>query len=318
VANDFYGCFQASLSSNILVYGNETTNVGIARATKQQHAVYLSTDTNHVDFGWNSIHDNRSCRALQAHSSPVGSGTGNNQYDLSIHDNLIYNDPCDGIELATVDPSKGKVEIYNNLIYQVGTGPSPGDGDGSYSCVRVYGLTNAGSAGGGTVEVYNNTFYDCGSFEGPWGQNGVFDVDGVNKNLVLRARNNLIIQLAEENWVNGGSTAPNGVLIGSDNLWWGSSQPLPTQTTNNVLETPLVVNVSNQDFHLQPGSPAIDSGEAIASSNAYGNYPVWNGTPTDRCGNVRPRGSAYDIGAYEYTTASQPPSPPSNLNATAQ
>ena len=82
--------------------------------SKQYHAVYFTTDTNHVEVGWNHIHDNATCRAIQFHSSPLcvpscgpGDTTGFNQYDLSVHDNLIDGDACDGINLATVNPAAG-------------------------------------------------------------------------------------------------------------------------------------------------------------------------------------------------------------------
>ncbi|PYU32843.1 MAG: hypothetical protein DMG28_10345, partial [Acidobacteria bacterium] len=83
--------------------------------------------SNHVEVGWNTIVPNGGgCRALQFHSSPNGAGTGFNQFDLSVHDNLIHDARCDGINFATVDPSQGKVEAYNNVIYRAGLGPDPG------------------------------------------------------------------------------------------------------------------------------------------------------------------------------------------------
>jgi hypothetical protein len=50
------------------------------------------------------------------------------------------------------------------------------------------------------------------------------------------------------------------------------------------------VNSSNApyDFHLQPGSPAIDSGATVSH------------TTIDFDGSSRPQNSLYDIGAYEY------------------
>jgi hypothetical protein len=45
--------------------------------------------------------------------------------------------------------------------------------------------------------------------------------------------------------------------------------------------------VSASDFHLQSGSPAINAGLTIAS------------VTDDYAGTTRPKGSAYDIGAYE-------------------
>jgi hypothetical protein len=47
-------------------------------------------------------------------------------------------------------------------------------------------------------------------------------------------------------------------------------------------------NIKINDFHLKPGSPAIDSGIDL-------NYTM------DFDGNKVPHGSAPDIGAFEYT-----------------
>ncbi|HEY6249041.1 MAG TPA: choice-of-anchor Q domain-containing protein, partial [Candidatus Angelobacter sp.] len=317
-ANGQNGCFTTHEISTIKYFGNETTNVGVSAASKQQHAVYFSSDTNHVEAAWNYIHDNRSCRAMQFHSSPLGGGgasdpTGHNQFDLSVHDNLIHDDPCDGINFATVDPSQGKVEAYNNVIYHVGIGPDPADGEGDYSCIRVFGLTNTGPQGGGTVEVYNNTLRDCGSHPGTINQSGALYMDGANPSLITNLRNNLVNQTATEFWANGGKTPPT--TTGSTNLWWGSNQALLTQTTNNLHSDPLFLDVSLNNFHLVSGSPAIDAGVLINSSNTYKNFMPWNGNPADSDGVIRPQGSSYDIGAYEFFTGSgSRPNPPTNLS----
>ena len=127
-ADDQVGCFEMSEGNQAKFYGNEVHNAGInPTSSKFYHAVYFSTDSNHVDVGWNHIHDNFTCRALQFHSSPLctpscgaADTTGFNQFDLHVHDNLIHGDNCNGINFATVDPSKGPVEAYNNVIYNVG------------------------------------------------------------------------------------------------------------------------------------------------------------------------------------------------------
>ncbi|MGZ4830099.1 MAG: IPT/TIG domain-containing protein [Candidatus Angelobacter sp.] len=86
------GCVETSQSSRIRFYGNEVHNAGAGPvASKFYHAVYFSTDSNHIDVGWNHIHDNFTCRAVQFHSSPLcrpGCGasddTGRNQFDLHV------------------------------------------------------------------------------------------------------------------------------------------------------------------------------------------------------------------------------------------
>ena len=49
-----------------------------------------------------------------------------------MHDNRFENTRCDAINLATVDPSRGAIEIYNNTVINGGTGPHPNDGAATY------------------------------------------------------------------------------------------------------------------------------------------------------------------------------------------
>jgi len=49
------------------------------------------------------------------------------------------------------------------------------------------------------------------------------------------------------------------------------------------------VNASQADFHLKKDSPAIDKGWSLDAPD------------DDFDGNPRPQGSAYDIGAFEFT-----------------
>ncbi len=58
-------------------------------------------------------------------------------------------------------------------------------------------------------------------------------------------------------------------------------------TNNRVNTNPLFVGVSSNDYHLQPSSPAMNTGLPV---------PVTH----DFDGNLRSIGSGYDIGAYEH------------------
>ena len=288
-------CVETSYSDNFRLYGNEVSNVGVANPSKLYHAMYFSTNTNSVDIGWGSVHDSRGCRGIQFHST-----SGNNQFGLLVHDNLIYNIRCDGINFNTVDPSKGTVAAYNNVIYNAGYGGGAfPEGDSNYSCIFVPADTNAGPTGSGTVEIYNNTLYHCGSHGGV--DSGAI-ITGTDGSVHVRLRNNIVYQ-------DSGTTAPYlgthtlfNFLSGSNNIWFGKGSG-PSQTTGNVAADPKFSNVGGSDFHLQSGSPAIDGGVSIA------------GLVRDRDGTPRPQGNSFDIGAYEYYQGAQASKPSCDLNS---
>ncbi|MEW6338199.1 MAG: choice-of-anchor Q domain-containing protein [Acidobacteriota bacterium] len=294
------GCFTAALASHVVFLGNEVHDVGTQSAeqpSKQYHAVYFTTDTNHVEVGWNHIHDNRTCRAVQFHSSPLcipdcgpTDTTGFNQYDLSVHDNLIHGDVCDGIVFATVDPSKGRVRAYNNVIYDVGRGPAPPDGDANYTCVYVSGGTNTGSDGSGVVELFNNTLVDCGAralLPGAIGDEGMIGRAPYSPGLVVRLVDNVVVARSGESYISPSSDT--SLIQGSNNLWFGAGAP-PAFLAVNVGADPQFANLAGFDFHLDASSPAVDAGIETAAVRDLDGVP-------------RPQGAAYDLGAYEWRSA---------------
>lgn len=285
VGNGVTGCFAASLASNIKFFGNEVQGISKqgAQPSKQYHAVYFTTDTNHVEVGWNHIHDNNTCRALQFHSSPLAEGTGLNQYDLSVHDNRIHGDVCDGINFATIDPSKGAIRVWNNIIYDVGRGPDPPDDAANYTCVYVPGYTNAGADGRGTVEIFNNTFSNCGSRR-VLPSAGAIGRGEYSPNLIIELKNNIVSAESGENYISEESTT--SYIRGSNNLFFGAGSA-PAFLTGNISADPLFVNKAAADFHLRSGSPAINAG-------------VSNFVYTDFDGVARPTGATHDLGAFEF------------------
>jgi hypothetical protein len=318
--DDQVGCFEMSGGNQARFYGNEVHNAGInPTSSKFYHAVYFSTDSNHIDVGWNHIHDNFTCRALQFHSSPLcsptcGSGdtTGFNQFDLHVHDNLIHGDNCNGINFATVDPSKGPVEAYNNVIYNVGR-MDPLQLGAAFSCIYLAGITNNGAAGTGSVEIFNNTLSDCAANNSAnaSGSRGAFGVGGGPATLVMHLRNNVAYQLPGEIYSDGSKTQING----DHNLWFGVGAA-PAQTTNNINTDPLLANRSLGDFHLTASSPAVNTGLTVLPNNSF----VPNPGPSignDKDGVLRPQGGAFDLGAYEFFSGAgtSRPDPPTNVHA---
>ena len=219
-----------------------------------------------------------------------------------MHDNVVHGQVCDGINFATIDPSKGAVQAYNNIVYSVGTGPDPSDGGSNYACINSPGITNTGSTGTGTAEWFNNTLYDCGPRGS--GASGAFNVASGSPN--VRIRNNLVVLKAGENYLEPQGNA--SLISGLNNLWFGIGNG-PSNLSSNVNTDPRFTNLSSFDFHLQSGSPAINQG-------------VNTGIPADFDGISRPQGTAYDIGAFEFgsgtgTTPSKP-APPPNIRGTVR
>ena len=156
--------------------------------------------------------------------------------------------------------------VSNNAIYDNASAGSWGPGIilSSGSGNLAYNNLIWGNAGGIQVayrvsdaQVYNNVVYANDNY-------GIrIQSDSVNAII----RNNIVYQNGSETISDAGS---------------GTIQD------HNLVETdPQFVDAPAHDFHLQPTSPAIDTGTALSE------------VPYDFDGISRPRGAGFDIGAYE-------------------
>jgi hypothetical protein len=258
-------------------YGNvvhdAAGNVAPGNITKYYHGIYFG-GSNHLDLGWNVVRDGHTCRAIQFHDSG-----GPNNFDILVHDNVIHGTVCDGLNFATVDPSQGPVEAFNNVIYDVGLGPDPQDGSSDYAGIYVANITNAGPAGSGNVKLYNNTLFDCGTR----GTSAAGAIARAAGSVGIVMVDNILVAPSMGSYFSAGSDL--SMVSGSNNLFFGAG-PAPAGPTASVSADPLFLSPATFDFHLQPGSPAIDQGIPTAAA-------------TDLDGNPRPQGKAFDIGAYE-------------------
>lgn len=126
--------------------------------------------------------------------------------------------------------------------------------------------------------IYNNTIYD----NNKWGDGIGIVLQNDKSGVVIR--NNIIY--------NNKDMSIYGINSG-------------VTLTNNLLDVdPKFLEASTGDFRLQVGSPAIDTGIALSE------------VPDDFAGILRPQGSGYDIGAYEYRVVLNRLLPPTNLRIT--
>ena len=230
--------------------GNYNHDTG-GNVDKTYHAVYFSSGVNHADIGWNSIGTNFKgyCRSIMFHAT-----TGANLYDIHVHDNVITGGYCDGIGLASVDPSKGVVEVFNNVVSHVALASNP------YGTANETGIavnSDPPGATSGTVQIYNNTVVDAGAYT-IGNQNGCFGIvtPGAGINLV----NNICSQpSSSQPYIQSGT----GNISGSNNLWYGGGGA-PSFDSAPVTGSPQFVSGSN--FAIQPGSPAKQRGTSNGAS----------------------------------------------------
>ena len=261
-------CVHASSSSQIKLLGNNVHDSGSTGAVGYESIQFSGSNT--VEIGWNKIGNTRSCTAV------MFSGSSSYQYGVTVHDNYIHDAVCDGINFANVDPSRGAVGAYNNVIQHVGTGPAPGGVDASYACI------NAGGSGSGSVLLVNNTLYDCG-------KRASADSGGIAASTPLIVSNNIVNVVSGETYITPNTST--SYLTGSNNLFFGVGSA-PAAFSDSLNLDPLFVSATNSDFHLRSSSPASDAGTDT-------------GVTTDYDGTPRPQGNAIDIGAFESAGTSQ-------------
>jgi hypothetical protein len=266
---------------------------------KTYHAFYfgdLTGDLNHdIDVGWNSVYNVYGCRALQFHSKD--SSPGYEAYNLKVHDNIVHDVRCDGINLANVNPDKGSISVYNNVLWNVGTGPDPSGQAANYTCINANDTNGSPKS---SLKVYNNTCYNGGPRGAAEGDAGAYSFF-----IPTSFINNVTYELPGEAYFTSSAVKLCGSCVtGSNNLWYGLGAG-PSQTAGNINADPLFVSVNSKNFRLQSGSPAKDHGITVA------------GVTTDADGVIRPQGSAIDPGAYEFYQSSSASQPKCDLNADA-
>jgi hypothetical protein len=127
------------------------------------------------------------------------------------------------------------------------------------------------------VQVENNTFYDIAYHGAGFRDNSIGNV----------IRNNIFMNVSSSYWASDG-----GEVTGDHNIIFNANVP-ENPGPNDLVDTdPLLVDPEKGNFRLNGDSPAIDSGQELTA------------VTIDHDGVLRPQGSGWDVGAFEYTTSS--------------
>lgn len=192
--------------------------------------------------------------------------------DIDVFNNLVHdiNGACIGVS-GEAGGIAERINIYNNIVYrsQLSGILVPTYGSGPIRDVKIINNTSYNNAHGGI---------DIGYWDGPLTnitvRNNIFS-KSQSWQIRLKSASNIKNIVIDHNLIDGFRGFRDGSFY-------------ETRGVDYVEGDPKFVDASNGDFHLQGSSPAIDKG---SSSGAPG---------TDYDGRSRPRGSGYDIGAYEY------------------
>jgi len=161
-------------------------------------------------------------------------------------------------------------QIYNNLFYNNGSDLKISDGSGLISGIKVY----------------NNTFYNSAEAI----KVGVMTLGTSAQNCEIV--NNICWAAKDQSWQIRITADALGTIL-RNNLTRNkiSDAGVVTDAKGNLIGDPAFMSPDTRDFRLKDGSPAIDAGVSLPALTK------------DRDGENRPRGRAYDIGAFESSAA---------------
>ena len=302
------GTVFGSSSDHLYIYGNYWDNTGY---DSYGHCIYIKTQpgassdpptAQYVYIGWNEISNPY---AVDVHGGSIflsrSSDTPSSYYThhVYIHDNYFH----DGSESDFIYSDDGGridyVWIWNNIL----TGGLNGAGTESALFLTFGDLRH--------FYVYNNVFYSCASTDQY--SNGVVAIINDMTKQDIRFANNIFV--ANANSAQGfiyldGYTSGIQTISSSNDLYYSPTGVLLPSLgggrTNSITGDPRFTNAAGRDFTLQTSSPAIGMGTSSLIGDANSDIPV-----ATRDYNGVLRGSAYDIGAYEYASVpsydTQPP-----------
>lgn len=293
-SNGTWGIF-TGFSDDLLIENNVTSR------SATQHGIYVSNSAHRPVLRNNISWGNAACGIhMNGDLSQGGDGmiTG-----ALVEGNLIYGNGALGGSGINGDGFTGGV-IRNNVLYdnhaggitlyRIDAAAGPTDNVIVNNTVLMasdarwaVNITNAGT--GNTL--FNNVLLTNHAFRGS----------------VAVSADSLANFRSDNNVVADRFTTNEGDTVQTLAQWRASTG----QDAHSVVATPAQVfaSVAGNDYHLATNSPAIDRGATAFNGKSA--------PTTDRDGNARPAGAAFDAGAYESGAAPIGPAAPSALDVVA-
>ena len=242
---------------NVAVLGNRIhhiAGVGSRGETLLDHGIYIDSGSQ-WELAYNLIEHITGGNGIQLYNSGHVTKTID---EINIHHNWIHDVNKHGINIA--DTSGVGIFVWDNVVYHTVGG-----------CWRNNSVDLQGA------KVWNNTFYDCNTdnnFGAIWN-----DVKNLEKPISLDFKNNIVCPSHPSQKYAGGETGFGAYGVhatGSNNLWCGSSSHASTSfAVNSIFVDPGFANASTvSNFHLQPKSPAISSGDVSIIPKLTSNYDL--------------------------------------------
>jgi hypothetical protein len=261
-------------------YGLYIHDFGNDQTSEFHHTTYMSNrdglPNKAYEYGWCYLRDNKAVHGFHIYDqTPFGDWTG----VMKIHDNVVVNQKGPAVNLMGGSGITVPLEVYNNLFINCGIGP-----DINGWPVPKYAILLTDSVAS-PVKIYNNVIYGYGDGSGAAVANAFSGT--------LEFRNNIIVDTKDiAYFVGSPDTNSNNIFYNG-----GDGNPsAPAWAINPITSNPLFVDPGNNNFYLQPTSPAIEGGTSVVSSVVT----------RDLIGTPRPQGSGYDIGAHEYSSGTPP------------